>query len=54
MLAAVFVPLPCPALQPWYEVPFSSRRNIIATMVLGTAAVWVWNKSESHKLAHTA
>lgn len=29
---------------PWYEVPFSSRRNIIATMVLGTAAVWVWNK----------
>lgn len=34
------------AVQPWYEVPFASRRNIVATMLLGTAAVWVWNKSE--------
>lgn len=29
---------------PWYEVPFASRRNIVATMLIGTAGIWVWNK----------
>jgi hypothetical protein len=32
--------------QAWYEVPFASRRNIVASMLLGTAGVWFWNKSE--------
>lgn len=32
--------------QPWYEVPFASRRNIMATLLLGTGAIWVWNKSK--------
>jgi hypothetical protein len=28
------------------ELPFKSRRNIVISMVAGTAAVWFWNKSE--------
>jgi len=33
-------------LQEWLETPFRSRRNIVLTMLFGSAAVWVWNKSE--------
>ncbi|WIA13852.1 hypothetical protein OEZ85_002426 [Tetradesmus obliquus] len=28
----------------WLEVPFKSRRNIVISMVVGTSAVWFWNK----------
>lgn len=36
----------CCCLQDWLEVPFKSRRNIVISMVVGTSAVWFWNKSE--------
>ena len=32
--------------QPWYEAPFSSRRNIVLTMLGGSAALLFYNKSE--------
>jgi undecaprenyl pyrophosphate phosphatase UppP len=47
-LTAAHVPLFCcyHCLQDWLELPFKSRRNIIISMVVGTGAVWFWNKSE--------
>jgi hypothetical protein len=53
MFLALHPPLSCPTSvlpQPWYEVPFASRRNIVASMLVGTAGIWVWNKSESRSV----
>ena len=53
MFLALHPPLSCPTSvlpQPWYEVPFASRRNIVVSMLVGTAGIWVWNKSESRSV----
>lgn len=43
-------------MQAWWEVPFTSRRNIGLTMLGGSAALWLLNNSEcttAHQTIHS-
>ncbi len=40
-------PLLSSRTQPWYEMPFASRRNIALTMIAGSSSLWLINNSES-------